>query len=67
MLSTYEPHACLVIYSVADRSTFAKAEEILNYLWRFGFTKRKSLILVGNKVDMERSRVISCEGNKLSH
>ena len=62
MLSTYEPHACVVVYSVVDRGSFVKAGEILSYLWRFGFAKKKSLLLVANKVDLERSRVISCEG-----
>ena len=63
MLSTYEPHACAVVYSVVDRGSFQNAEEILGYLWRFGFTKKMTLLLVANKVDMERSRIITSEGN----
>ena len=62
MLSTYEPHACVVIYSVVDQNSFQTAEEILGYLWRFGYAKKMTLILVANKIDMERSRVITCEG-----
>ena len=63
MLSTYEPHACVVVYSVVDRGTFQNAEDILGYLWRFGFAKKMTLLLVANKVDMERSRLVTCEGN----
>ncbi|XP_076268061.1 uncharacterized protein LOC143201100 isoform X2 [Rhynchophorus ferrugineus] len=58
-LSTYEPHACIVVYSITSRSTFQTAEEILNYLWQEGCTKDKSVIVVGNKADLARSRVIS--------
>lgn len=67
MLSTYEPHACVVVYSVVDRGTFQNAEDILGYLWRFGFAKKMTLLLVANKVDMERSRLVTCEeGRKLA-
>ena len=52
----------MIIYSANDRQSFKVAEEILGYLWRFGYTKSKSMILVANKVDLERSRVISTEG-----
>ena len=64
-LSTYEPHACVIVYSATDRQSFKTAEEILGYLWRFGYTKSKSMILVANKVDLERSRMISIEGDLL--
>ena len=62
MLSTYEPDACIVVYSMVDQSSFKVAEDIMSYLWRFGFTKKKAVVLVANKVDMERSRVVTCEG-----
>ena len=61
-LSTYEPCACVVIYSIIDLQSFKVAEETMSYLWRFGYSKAKSVILVGNKVDLERSRIISTEG-----
>ena len=40
------------------------AEEILGYLWRIGYlvSGRNSIILVANKIDLERSRVIPQEG-----
>ncbi|CAH1392709.1 unnamed protein product [Nezara viridula] len=66
-LSTYEPHAAVVVYSVVDRATFKAAEEILNYLWRESYTQEKTVILVGNKVDLARARVITnTEGKSLA-
>ncbi|XP_056638859.1 uncharacterized protein LOC130446550 [Diorhabda sublineata] len=66
-LSTYEPHACVMIYSVVSRSSFQHAEETLNYLWREGYTQEKSVIVVGNKADLARARVISPnEGKSLA-
>lgn len=61
-LSTYEPHACVVVYSVVARSSFQHAEETLNYLWREGYTQEKSVIVVGNKADLARARVITANG-----
>ncbi|XP_023309804.1 ras-related protein Rap-2a-like [Anoplophora glabripennis] len=63
-LSTYEPHACIVVYSVVSRSSFQHAEETLNYLWREGYTHEKSVIVVGNKADLARARVISANEGK---
>ncbi|CAG9813184.1 unnamed protein product [Phaedon cochleariae] len=48
-LSTYEPHACVMVYSVVSRSSFQNAEETLNYLWREGYTHDKSVIVVEGK------------------
>ncbi|KAF5299592.1 hypothetical protein FQR65_LT09397 [Abscondita terminalis] len=61
-LSTYEPHACIVIYSIVARPSFQHAEDTLNYLWREGYTQDKSVIVVGNKSDLARSRMISSNG-----
>lgn len=66
-LSTYEPHACVIVYSVVNRSSFRQAEDIIKYLWRENVTKEKAVILVGNKADLARSRVIpSAEGKALA-
>jgi GTPase SAR1 family protein len=62
-LTTYDPHAFVLIYSITDRGSFQFAEEVLKYLWRESCTKEKAVILVGNKVDLARSRIIKCEGN----
>ncbi|EAT47305.1 AAEL001571-PA [Aedes aegypti] len=66
-LSTYEPHACVVVYSIVDRNTFRVAEEILNYLWSEKYTKEKAVIIAANKSDLARSRVINTsEGKQLA-
>lgn len=63
-LSTYEPHGCVIVYSVVQRSSFRQAEEIVKYLWRENVTKEKAVILVGNKADLARSRVITTSEGK---
>jgi Rad/Gem-related GTP binding protein 1 len=64
-LSTYEPHACIVVYSIVSRSSFQMAEGILNYLWQEHYTQERTVIVVGNKSDLARSRTISANGNTL--
>ncbi|KAE8747218.1 hypothetical protein FOCC_FOCC006085 [Frankliniella occidentalis] len=44
---------------ITGKESFRTAEDILNYLWRERYTQEKSVILVANKVDLARSRVIS--------
>lgn len=61
-LATYEPHACVVVYSIVAAESFKVVEDILNYLWRENYTHEKSVIVVGNKADLARSRVISVNG-----
>ncbi|XP_008205042.2 uncharacterized protein LOC100119620 isoform X2 [Nasonia vitripennis] len=63
-LSTYEPHACVVVYSIVSRPSFQVAEEMLNYLWREHYTQERSVIVVGNKSDLARSRTISANEGK---
>ncbi|XP_017150251.1 uncharacterized protein LOC108160633 isoform X3 [Drosophila miranda] len=63
-LSTYEPHGCVVVFSVVDRGTFRVAEEIINYLWQEKYTKDKAVILVGNKADLARARLITSQEGK---
>lgn len=66
-LSTYEPHGCVVVYSTTQRSSFVQAEEIVRYLLRENVCKEKAVILVGNKIDLQRSRVIpTLEGVELA-
>ena len=61
-MSTYDPHAVIVVYSITDRASYLEAEKILNYLWKMSYNESKGTILVANKIDLERSRVISHEG-----
>ena len=40
------------------------AEEVLQTLWRSDYVSARAVILVGNKVDLVRSRLVSTEGKK---
>uniref|UniRef100_W8C1L6 GTP-binding protein REM 1 n=1 Tax=Ceratitis capitata TaxID=7213 RepID=W8C1L6_CERCA len=63
-LSTYEPHGCVVVFSVVEKSSFRVAEEIIKYLWQENYIKDKAVILVGNKADLARARVITTQEGK---
>ena len=47
-MSTYEPAACVVVYSVTDRLSYARAEDTLHYLASQAgpASKQRALILV---------------------
>lgn len=51
-----------MIYSAADRASFNVAERVLQTLWTNEHIAQKAVILVGNKADLARSRVITSEG-----
>lgn len=57
-----DPHAYCVVYSSADRSSLECAEKILQALWTLDTISTKAVILVANKADLVRSRVVSTEG-----
>lgn len=38
------------------------AERVIQALWQLGNIAQKAIILVGNKADLARSRVITLEG-----
>lgn len=61
-ITTYSPQAFVVIYSVVDRTSLSTAEEILQTLWKSETISSKSVILVGNKADLVRSRAIPFDG-----
>ncbi|XP_013191833.1 uncharacterized protein LOC106135956 isoform X3 [Amyelois transitella] len=63
-LSTYEPHACVVVYSVVAKSSFTRAAELLSYLAREQFTAERTVVLVGNKADLARARQVSTNEGK---
>ncbi|KAG8300694.1 hypothetical protein J6590_070722 [Homalodisca vitripennis] len=65
-LSTYSsPHAFCVVYSTSDRSSFQQAEQSLQFLWKTDAIRSKAVILVANKTDLVRSRVVSTQDGKL--
>lgn len=54
--------AFLVIFSVVDKNSFETAEMILKNLQENEMLRSRPAILVGNKVDMARSREVSTQG-----
>ncbi|KAK8393665.1 hypothetical protein O3P69_006774 [Scylla paramamosain] len=66
-LTTYEPHAFVVVLSVTERASYLRAEEVLQYLWRLDVMSNKGVILVANKTDIVRARCVSSkEGSNLA-
>lgn len=52
----------LVIYSVVDKASFTRAEYFLSFLQDMDLLRSRCCILVGNKIDLARSRAISSQG-----
>ncbi|EDW48582.1 GM19838 [Drosophila sechellia] len=63
-LTNYDPHGYCVIYSAADRSSFSVAEQVLQVLWTNQNIAQKAVILVSNKADLARSRLVTSEEGK---
>ncbi|XP_054090945.1 uncharacterized protein Rem1_1 isoform X1 [Zeugodacus cucurbitae] len=63
-LSSYDPHGYCVIYSAADRSSFTVAEHVLQVLWTNQNIAQKAVILVANKADLARSRLVTSDEGK---
>lgn len=57
-------HAYCVVYSSSDRCSLDVAEGILQTLWTSDTVSTKAVILVANKADLVRSRVVSTEEGK---
>lgn len=55
--------AFLLVYSVTNRRSFKKANELRFKLQRSKESETVPIILVGNKTDLERSREVSFAGN----
>ncbi|OWA53936.1 putative GTP-binding protein GEM [Hypsibius exemplaris] len=56
--------AHVIVYSVADRTSFEKAVDILFELKQSDITKHHAIILVGNKSDLVRARIVATEEGK---
>ncbi|XP_058838177.1 uncharacterized protein LOC131693922 isoform X1 [Topomyia yanbarensis] len=63
-MSSYDPHGYCVIYSSADRSSFQISEQILQVLWTTENIAQKAVILVANKADLARSRMVTSDEGK---
>lgn len=56
--------AFLVIFSVVDKATFSRAEQLLNMLHDMDLARTRPTILVANKIDLARSRAVSAQDAK---
>lgn len=61
------PHAFLVIYSVVDKASFLRVESDLTRLSEAELLRTRPAILVGNKVDLARSKAVSTQGYYYMH
>ncbi|GLV34430.1 Rad Gem/Kir family member 3 [Carabus blaptoides fortunei] len=61
---TNPPHAFLVMYSVVDKASFLRAEGDLNRLTEAELLRTRPAILIGNKVDLARSKAVSTQDGK---
>ncbi|XP_024937752.1 uncharacterized protein LOC107264809 isoform X2 [Cephus cinctus] len=63
-IASYEPHGYCVVYSTTDETSVTVAEIALKTLWNSDYVSTRAVILVGNKVDLVRSRSVSIEEGK---
>lgn len=61
-IGTYDPNGYIVVYAVDDAESLREAERILTYLKSEGIITDHAVILVANKTDLVRSRVVSSNG-----
>ena len=57
----YEVDGYIIVYSITDRRSYQKAVDLL-YAIRYEVAHTKPIIIVANKSDLERSRVIGKQG-----
>ena len=55
-------HCILVVFSVTDLDSLREAETLLQTLWQSGHLNTKSVIVVGNKIDLARAREVPIDG-----
>ncbi|CAG9561452.1 unnamed protein product [Danaus chrysippus] len=58
------PDAFVVIYSVVDKASFQRAEQELARLLDCDMLRSRPALLVGNKIDLARSRAVSTQDGK---
>ncbi|XP_059619178.1 GTP-binding protein RAD isoform X1 [Phlebotomus argentipes] len=56
--------AFLVVYSVVDKASFSRAEQLISMLQDMDLVRSRGVILVGNKIDLARSRAVSAQDGK---
>ena len=60
------PNGYMVVFAVDDTESLQEAERTLSYLKSEDILSKQAVILVANKTDLVRSRVISTNGTKYS-
>lgn len=55
----------IVVYSIDDLASFRNAEQALYELRQRIHTSHKPIILVANKIDLERKRLVTAEGEHM--
>ncbi|XP_022243169.1 GTP-binding protein REM 1-like [Limulus polyphemus] len=63
-LMEFNADAYVVVYSVTNRASFHKARTILNQIKSLEDVDRKAVILVGNKTDLARLRMVSTDAGR---
>ena len=61
------PDAYAMMYSVIDKTSFKTTEDELARLQNWDALRSRALILVGNKIDLVRSRAVSTQGNNMTN
>lgn len=57
------PDGFLLVFSVVDRASFQRVESELRKLQEMDLIRTKAVVIVGNKIDLARSRSVSAQGN----
>ena len=55
-------HCVLVVFSVTDLGSLREAEDLLQGLWQSSLLNTKAVIVVGNKIDLVRTREVPIDG-----
>jgi GTPase SAR1 family protein len=63
-IATYTPDGYIVVFAVDDTESLSEAEQILCYLKSEDILGQQAVILVANKTDLVRSRVVSTNGKR---
>ena len=58
-ISSYSPDGYMVVFAVDEEESLEQAERILCYLRGASIMQQNAVILVANKTDLVRSRVVS--------
>jgi len=62
LIESYSPVSCfLVVMAVDDDTSMFEAKAVLTYLTEEGLCKGRAIILVANKTDLVRNRIVSIE------